>query len=131
MSDIPAELRYTKTHEWARLEDDGLVTVGITDYSQALLGDLVYVELPEVNTELAAGEDCGVVESVKAAADLYLPVSGEIIEVNVALSDAPELVNEDPYVDGWLMRIKPMDEAEVDELMDAEEYSEHVESEEH
>lgn len=131
MSDIPAELRYTKTHEWARLEDDGLVTVGITDHAQELLGDLVYVELPEVNTELAAGDDCGVVESVKAASDLYLPVSGEIVEVNAALTDAPELVNKDPYVDGWLLRIKPIDEAEIEELMDAEDYSEHVESEGH
>lgn len=131
MSDIPSELRYTKTHEWTRLEEDGQVTVGITDFAQALLGDLVFVELPEVGTSVASGDDAGVVESVKAASDIYSPIMGEIVDVNNELTTRPELVNSDPYGAGWLFRVQPNDERELDELMDAESYEEHVESEEH
>jgi glycine cleavage system H protein len=130
MSDIPSELKYTTTHEWVRLEEDGLVSVGITDHAQSLLGDMVFVELPEL-MEVKAGDESGVVESVKAASDIYSPLTGEIVEVNEALSDTPELINTDPYVDGWLFRIQPADESDLDELLDAEAYAEHVVAEEH
>lgn len=128
MSDIPAELRYAESHEWAELQDDGMVRVGITEHAQEQLGDLVFVELPEEGLEVERGEACAVVESVKAASDIYAPVSGEVVKVNEALADAPEMVNKDPYGDGWLFVIKPSDEDEFDGLMDADAYAEHIES---
>jgi glycine cleavage system H protein len=123
MSEIPSDLKYTSTHEWVR-EEDGTITVGITDHAQHLLGDLVFVELPEVNEEYKMGTECCVVESVKAASDVYMPISGEIIAVNDALTDRPELVNSDPYGEGWLFQINPADTAELNELMDADSYEE-------
>jgi glycine cleavage system H protein len=121
MSEIPSELRYTKSHEWLRVEDDGLITVGISDHAQELLGDLVFVELPEQGTEFVAGDECCVVESVKAASDVYMPVSGEVVEVNEALADEPEIINDSPYDNGWLFRIKASAD-EMDELLDADAY---------
>ncbi len=131
MSEIPAELRYTRSHEWVRDEGDGTVTVGITDHAQALLGDMVYVELPETGREVEAEEACAVVESVKAASDVYAPLSGEVVEINEALGDAPEAVNSDPFGEGWLMRIKPADSGALADLMDADAYAAMLESEEH
>ncbi|MBT8438720.1 MAG: glycine cleavage system protein GcvH [Gammaproteobacteria bacterium] len=121
MSDVPSELKYTKSHEWLRVEDDGLVTVGISDHAQELLGDLVFVELPEEGSEFVAGDECCVVESVKAASDVYMPVSGEIIEVNEVLADEPEMINSSPYDNGWLFKIKPSAD-ELADLMDADAY---------
>ena len=121
MSEVPSELKYTRSHEWLRAEDDGLVTVGITDHAQALLGDLVFVELPETETEFAAGDECCVVESVKAASDVYMPISGEVVEVNEALADEPEIINSSPYDSGWLFKIKPSAD-ELDDLLDADAY---------
>ncbi len=123
MSECPAELVYAETHEWARLDEDGNVLVGISDYAQDQLGDVVYVELPELDRSVGAAEEAGVVESVKAASDLYAPVTGTVVAVNDALEDAPELVNQDPYGDGWLFTIEPADESELDDLMDAETYA--------
>jgi glycine cleavage system H protein len=131
MSEIPAELRYSKSHEWVRREKDGTVTVGITDNAQDLLGDMVYVELPEPGRQVKAGQECAVVESVKAASDVYSPLSGEVIEVNQAISDSPELVNKDPYGQGWMMRIKPAAASDVDALLDADAYQSLIDSEEH
>lgn len=131
MSNVPNELKYTKSHEWVRLESDGSITVGITDHAQSLLGDMVFVELPEVGTNYASGEECAVVESVKAASDVYSPVSGEIIAVNDALPDAPETVNQDAYDSGWMFRMSVEDEGELAELMDADAYNEFVASESH
>lgn len=130
MSNVPQELRYTKSHEWVRREDDGSVTVGITDHAQELLGDLVYVEAPEVGTTFTSGEDCAVVESVKAASDVYSPVSGEVIESNEALAEAPETINSDPFGDGWIFKVKPADEGELDGLLDADAYAEQIAAEE-
>lgn len=124
MSEIPDELRYVESHEWARLEEDGTVTIGISDYAQDQLGDIVYVELPELDTQLHAGEEAGVVESVKAASDIYAPIAGTVIAVNTKLEDAPEIVNEDPYGDGWFYRIQPDNTDELEELLDAEGYAE-------
>ncbi|QEY65470.1 glycine cleavage system protein GcvH [Metapseudomonas lalkuanensis] len=121
MSNIPAELRYAPSHEWARLEADGTVTVGITDHAQEALGDVVFVELPEVGKTLAAGQEAGVVESVKAASDIYAPIGGEVIAVNEGVSDAPESVNSDPY-GSWFFKLKPSDVAELDKLLDAAAY---------
>lgn len=129
MTDTPQDLKYTKSHEWVRVEADGSVTVGITDHAQSLLGDLVFVETPEAGTEAIAGEACATVESVKAASDVYAPVSGEIAESNEDLADAPEKVNESPFDHGWLFRIRPSDAGELDALMDAEEYAAMVASE--
>lgn len=129
MSEIPSELRYTKNHEWIRAMEDGHLEVGISDHAQEMLGDMVYVELPEVGATVTTGDDCAVVESVKAASDVYAPISGEIVEVNTLLSDAPETVNGDPYGEGWLFRLQPTDQDEVDELLNAEGYSEVVEAE--
>lgn len=126
MSDIPSELRYASSHEWARLEDDGSVTIGITDHAQALLGDVVYVELPEVDAEVGAGDEIAVVESVKAASDIYAPVSGTIIEVNESLEDSPETVNTDSYGDGWMFRIQPSNESDYQDLLDADAYGESI-----
>ncbi|HYQ39561.1 MAG TPA: glycine cleavage system protein GcvH [Pseudomonas sp.] len=121
MSNLPAELRYAASHEWARLEQDGSVTVGITDHAQEALGDVVYVELPEVGKSLAAGEQAGVVESVKAASDIYAPLGGEVIAINEALADAPESVNTEPY-GAWFFKLKPASVAELDQLLDAAAY---------
>jgi glycine cleavage system H protein len=121
MSEVPSELKYAKSHEWVRVEDDGLMTVGISDHAQALLGDLVFVELPEVGSELSAEDEACVVESVKAASDVYMPVSGEIVEINEALADEPEIINSSPYDNGWLFKVQPSAQ-EVDDLMDAEAY---------
>ena len=129
MSEIPSELRYTKSHEWVRSMEDGHLEVGITDHAQEMLGDMVFVELPEVGITLNTGDDCAVVESVKAASDVYAPVSGEIVEVNSPLSDSPETVNGDPYGEGWLFRMQPTDEEEIAELLDADTYAEVVEAE--
>ncbi len=131
MSTIPAELKYSKSHEWVRRESDGSVTVGITDHAQDLLGDMVFIELPEPGRELQAGQECAVVESVKAASDVYCPLSGEVVAVNEAISDSPELVNKEPYGEGWMMRIKPVAAADVDALMDADAYQALIDSEEH
>jgi glycine cleavage system H protein len=119
-SHIPTDLRYAETHEWVRLQEDGIVTVGITDHAQHLLGDLVFVELPEVGRTLSAAESCAVVESVKAASDVYSPVDGVIVEVNELLADNPELINEDPYGEGWILRLKTS--AKLDGLLDAAAY---------
>jgi glycine cleavage system H protein len=131
MSETPAGLKYTKSHEWVRRESDGTLTVGITDHAQNLMGDLVYVELPEAGRKLEAGKECAVVESVKAASDVYAPVSGEITEVNGALADKPETVNQDPYGEGWMFKLKPANPAELDALLDAAAYAAQVASEEH
>jgi len=130
MSKTPNELRYTKSHEWVRKEADGTVTVGITDHAQELLGDMVFVEMPKVGTRVMAGKECGVVESVKAASDVYAPVAGEITESNAGVSDAPESVNQDAYA-AWMFRIRPDNAADVDALMDAGAYEALVASESH
>ena len=124
MSDIPSELKYSKEHEWVRIDDDGNAIVGITDHAQELLGDMVYVELPEVGTTVAIEDETGVVESVKAASDVYAPVSGEIVEVNEDLVDEPENINSDPYDGGWLYKVTMMNESDLDELLTADEYAE-------
>lgn len=121
MSNVPAELRYTKSHEWVRVESDGTMTIGITDHAQAELGDLVFVEVPEVDRELKASEACAVVESVKAASDVYAPVSGTVVASNDKLADSPELLNDDPYGEGWLFRLSG-DTAEAEALLDADAY---------
>lgn len=131
MSNQPDDLKYVKSHEWVRDEGDGTVTIGITDHAQELLGDLVFVELPEVGAELAVDAECAVVESVKAASDVYSPLSGEVTEVNETLADAPETINDDPYEAGWIYRMKLTDAAELDALMDADAYAAFVEAEEH
>ena len=122
MSNIPSELKYLDSHEWVRVEGDGTVTVGISDHAQSALGDLVFVEVPAVGRKLKAGEAFAVVESVKAASDVYSPVSGEVVAVNEALSGAPELINQSPYNEGWLMKVKLSDDAELSKLMDATAY---------
>ncbi len=129
MSEIPNELKYVASHEWVRVEDDGTVTVGVTHHAQDLLGDVVFVELPDVGAQLSAGDDAGVVESVKAASDIYSPLSGEVVAINEDLEDSPELVNSDPFGDGWFFRLKLSDTVELDELLDADGYSELCESE--
>lgn len=126
MSDAPEGLKFAKSHEWVRVEDDGSVTVGISDHAQEALGDVVFVELPEADSEIVAGDEIAVVESVKAASDIYAPVSGTVLAVNEALTDAPETVNSSPYADGWFFRLKPSDTAELDELMDGDAYQEHL-----
>lgn len=127
MSQTPSELKYASTHEWARLEEDGSVTVGISDHAQGALGDVVFVELPEVGSSLDAGDEAGVVESVKAASDIYAPVGGEVIAVNEQLEDEPETVNADPYNDGWFFRLQPSDTSELEALLDAEAYQQSCE----
>lgn len=127
MSEIPTDLRYTESHEWASNEDDGTVKVGITDHAQSQLGDLVYVELPEVGDRVEAGEACAVVESVKAASDVYSPVTGEVTAVNEDLEGSPELVNQDAFGDGWLFALNIDDAGELDKLMDAEAYADSIE----
>jgi len=123
MSNTPSELKYASSHEWARLEEDGTVTIGITDHAQEALGDVVFVELPGVGDSLAAGDEAGVVESVKAASDIYAPVGGEVIAVNAQLEDEPEIVNGDPYNDGWFFRLTPSDAGELDKLLNADDYA--------
>ena len=122
MSNIPADLKYVASHEWLRLEADGTITVGITDHAQDALGDVVFVELPEVGREVTADEEIAVVESVKAASDVYAPISGEIVEINEELVDNPELANEDPYGKAWFFKIKPANPADYDGLMTSDEY---------
>ncbi len=132
MQEIPGDLKFNKSHEWARVEDKGTVTVGISDHAQGLLGDLVYVELPSVGDTVKAGNACAVVESVKAASDVYAPISGTVVEVNEALPDKPETINEDAYGDGWIFVVKPDNLSEdLDELLDPDAYSELIESEDH
>ena len=123
MSTVPAELKYSKSHEWVKDHGDGTVTIGITDHAQAALGDLVFVELPEVGRAVAIEEACAVVESVKAASDIYSPLSGEIAEVNSDLTDAPETINEDPYEAGWIFKLRLADPAELAGLLDANAYT--------
>ncbi len=129
MSGLPEELRYSATHEWVRDEGAGTVAVGITDHAQALLGDLVFVELPDLGKSLEVGAECGVVESVKAASDLYAPLAGEVVAVNEALSATPELINQDPYGKGWILRLKVADAAALAALMDAAQYQAMVDAE--
>ncbi|MGK2924586.1 MAG: glycine cleavage system protein GcvH [Lysobacterales bacterium] len=124
MSEIPSELLYRESHEWVRYDEDGTATVGITDHAQAQLGDMVYIEVPEPGMSYEQGDACAVVESVKAASDVYCPLTGEVIETNSALEDSPELVNTDPYGDGWLFRIQLSDLSEIDGLLDPVAYSE-------
>ena len=131
MSNIPADLKYTKSHEWLKLAADGTALVGITEHAQDQLGDMVYVEVPDAGRSLKANEACAVVESVKAASDVYAPVAGEVIEGNAGLADAPESVNQDPYGSGWLLKLKVADKAAVDGLMDAAAYEAFLASEEH
>jgi len=129
MSHIPADLRYASSHEWARLED-GIVTVGITDHAQNALGDVVYVELPEVGEIFTSGDEAGVVESVKAASDVYAPVSGEVIAINELLEESPEMINSDPYTGGWFYKIRLDDVSEFEKLLDADEYLAAIEEDE-
>ena len=131
MSEIPSELKYSKSHEWARLEEDGTVVVGISDHAQDALGDVVFVELPEPEAELQAGDEAGVVESVKAASDIYAPIAGTVVEVNDALEDAPETVNQDPYGEGWFFRLRPENPSALEDLLDADAYAEVCEEEAH
>lgn len=130
MSEYPDSLRYANTHEWARLENDGTITVGISDYAQEQLGDIVYVELPEVGDKTSVGDEIAVVESVKAASDIYAPIRGEIVQINENLDEEPELVNSDPYIDGWFFVIAPDDADDLDNLLSAEDYEKVCEAEE-
>ncbi len=123
MSQVPAELKYNDSHEWVRLEADGTVTVGITDHAQEAQGDVVFVETPAVGSELSAGSSAGVVESVKAASDIYSPIDGTVLATNPALEGEPELVNSDPYGEGWMFRLQPANPAQINDMLDAEAYS--------
>ena len=127
MSNIPSGIKYSKSHEWVENLGDGSVRVGITDHAQALLGDMVFIEAPEVGATVTLGEECAVVESVKAASDVYCPVSGEVVEINESLMDAPEAVNHDPYGGGWIMRIQLSNISELEELMDSDDYGAMIE----
>jgi glycine cleavage system H protein len=131
MTEIPGDLKFLKSHEWARVEDDGKVTVGISDHAQGLLGDLVYVELPNVGDTLEMGNASAVVESVKAASDVYAPVSGTVVEVNAALSDKPETINEDAYGEGWIYVVQPSEPDQVNELLSPDDYAQLLEDEGH
>jgi glycine cleavage system H protein len=124
MSDIPGDLKFLSSHEWARVESDGTITIGISDHAQDLLGDIVFVELPEVGQSVDAENDTAIVESVKAASDIYSPLSGEVIEVNSLLEDQPEIINSSPYEDGWFFKLTPSDMGELDNLLSPEDYSE-------
>lgn len=130
MSQVPSELKYTRDHEWVRADDDNTVTIGITDHAQQELGDLVFVEVPEVGTTFAAGDAAAVVESVKAASDVYSPLSGEVVEANDELADTPETINNDAFGDGWIFRLQIEDKAALEDLMSAEEYEEFTNSDE-
>ena len=123
MNDIPADLKFLSSHEWARVESDGTITIGISDHAQDLLGDIVFVELPEVGQSVDAESDAAIVESVKAASDVYSPLSGEVIEVNSLLEDQPEIINSSPYEDGWFYKLNPSDMREFDNLLSPEDYS--------
>lgn len=131
MSEIPGDLMFLKSHEWARVEGDGKVTIGISDHAQGLLGDLVYVELPHVGDRIEAGTGCAVVESVKAASDVYAPVTGTVVEVNTALSDKPETINEDAYGDGWILVLEIEEPEQLKELLGPDDYAELLEDDEH
>ena len=131
MSEIPGDLKFMKSHEWARVDGDGKVTVGISDHAQGLLGDLVYVELPNVGDRVEAGNAVAVVESVKAASDVYSPVTGKIVEVNAALSDKPETINEDAYGDGWIFVVEAEEPEQLNELLGPDDYAELLEEEDH
>ena len=131
MNDIPGDLKFMKSHEWARVEGDGKVTIGISDHAQGLLGDLVYVELPNVGDRVEAGTACAVVESVKAASDVYTPVTGKVVEVNTALSDKPETINEDAYGDGWIFVIEAEEPEQLNDLLAPDDYAELLEEEDH
>ena len=131
MSEIPGELKFLKSHEWARVEDNGQVTIGISDHAQGLLGDLVYVELPGVGDTVTAGTAVAVVESVKAASDVYSPVTGKVVAVNEALNDKPETINEDAWGEGWILVVQPDSLDELNELLSPDEYSELLEDEDH
>jgi glycine cleavage system H protein len=127
MSNVPQELKYTQSHEWVSFESDGTVRIGITDHAQEALGDLVFVELPAVGDQIDQGDSCAVVESVKAASDIYSPITGEVVAVNEDLEDDPGIINNDPYGDGWLFALEPSDEAEAENLLDAAAYGESLE----
>ncbi|SHI22882.1 glycine cleavage system protein GcvH [Ferrimonas marina] len=129
MSNIPSELKFASTHEWVRAEGDGVYTIGISEHAQELLGDMVFVELPEVGDSINAGDDCAVAESVKAASDVYAPLTGEVVAVNEELEESPELVNSDPYSDGWFFKVKISDDSELEALLDAEGYLASIEDE--
>lgn len=131
MSEIPGDLKFLKSHEWARVEDSGQVTIGISDHAQGLLGDLVYVELPNVGDSVTAGNACAVVESVKAASDVYSPLSGKVLAVNAALADKPETINEDAYGEGWLFVVQPDDADQLAELLSPDDYAELLDEEGH
>lgn len=131
MKNVPTDIKYVITHEWARREDQDVFTVGITDHAQDLLGDIVYVELPVIGQRISLGDECGVVESVKAASDIYCPLSGEVIEVNESLEETPGLVNEDPYGSGWIFRIRVQKPEEYDNLLSAEKYVKQIGEEIH
>ncbi|CAG9297836.1 glycine cleavage system protein GcvH [Celerinatantimonas diazotrophica] len=130
MSDIPSDLKFTTSHEWVRKEGDGVYTIGISDHAQELLGDMVFVDLPDVDDEVAGGDDCAVAESVKAASDIYSPLSGTVVAINEELEDSPELLNSDPYGDGWLFQVKASDGEEYEQLLSADEYQDTLEEEE-
>lgn len=129
MSNFPEDLKYATSHEWVRVDEDGVATIGISHHAQDALGDIVFVELPEVGAMVIAKEESAVVESVKAASDIYSPLSGEVLEINEELVESPETVNSQPYDNGWFFKVKLSDEAELDDLLDAETYAEHCESE--
>ncbi|MEO6365828.1 MAG: glycine cleavage system protein GcvH [Luteimonas sp.] len=131
MNEIPGDLKFLKSHEWARIEGDGRITVGISDHAQGLLGDLVYVELPQVGDRIEAGNASAVVESVKAASDVYAPVTGTVVEVNSALSDKPETINEDAYGDGWIFVLEAEEPEQMNELLGPDEYAELLEDDDH
>jgi len=128
MNDLPVGLKYTQSHEWVRLSDDGTVTVGITDYAQEQLGDLVFVECPQPGTAVTAGEACAVVESVKAASDIYAPLTGRVIESNEMLTETPDIINQDAFGEGWLFKMQPENATSLEEFMDAEAYKVYAES---
>ncbi|MEE9551496.1 MAG: glycine cleavage system protein GcvH [Gammaproteobacteria bacterium] len=127
MSNVPIDLRYSAAHTWVELQDDGSVKVGITDFAQSELGDIVYVEMPELQRSYASGEECAVIESVKSASDIYCPITGEIIYINNGLEDSPEKINVDPYEEGWIFKLRLDDETELDELIDSNAYSDLIE----
>jgi glycine cleavage system H protein len=131
MSEIPGDLKFMKSHEWARVEGDGRITIGISDHAQGLLGDLVYVELPTLGDRVEAGTGCAVVESVKAASDVYSPLTGKVVEVNTALSDKPETINEDAYGDGWIFVIEAEEPEQLNDMLDPDAYAELLEDEDH
>jgi len=130
MSEIPSDLKYIDTHQWVRVHADGTATVGITDFAQEQLGDVVYIGVPEVGETVTGGEEAGVAESVKSASDVFSPVTGEVLQINESLEDEPEKVNEDPYGEGWMFKVQLTDQGEIDGLMDAEAYAEHIAADE-